>query len=728
MLLVLLGIGVVQVEVPPEPGGPDTQLGMPFHTEGCFNLFGPAKGLPWSGDKANLIEADSANSTIQTGTLRSSPFNAPGFLKFYVTGYPNSADMQMYLQNIKTAQTLDLLNGMNPGASWRMRQWKIPSAWRGAEVILVVRDGGKGPLQWIGISEPHRGSRPLIASATRMVHRNSLLILLSLAFLLPGTAIILAAAKLRVPVDFKRAVSLVLGGSAFAAYAVFWIYLWSRAAAIGMAWTVFIASVISIAFSMRKTRLTRMVRTRLAWCLVTVLTVSIFYNALGSIHEEDNDLGQFTQQRYLPQTLPPDNLLPELFAERIYDLNAGGKPLTDPLLGFWRASDRPPLQTAIALLEMPFAQKKTRSLHYQLLGVFLQCTWIAGLWALLHSVGIRSRFIASVIAFAVVSDFCLVHSFYIWPKLFAATFCLLGLSFFPWRTTAASWNALDVSLTGMMLGFALLTHPGVIFTVVPAAAIMYRKRPRIRVAAWGVACLLLLQLPWMGYQKLVDPPGDNLLKLHLAGSVDLHHSLWQSVRAAYSGLTVQQYLWNKLANVGALFGGGLVKDLLADDWRTSLDAFLVCNFFYVSFTLGLLCTGLLVRLFGGPHKGSRAWRVADRFLLVAAGTLLLWCFIMFEPGSTIVHQGSFATVLLLFASCALYLAEFMQVLLWVLLTIQVCVFFPIFIFGKDMLVASGGVLDNPLDPGMTLTALVSFALLVFFYRRTQTTSAYPPPL
>jgi hypothetical protein len=720
--LVLLALGVsatMFTEPPPDPGGRDRKLGLPLHPEGSFHASGPAKDLPWSGVHARLDESDSASSDPLVGTLRSSPFLAPAMLKFYVSGYPSAPGMRMYLQDIANGRTLDLVNGIDPGPMWRLRQWKIPSAWRETAVILVVRDGGSGPVQWVGITEPHSGGRPLPASIAKALHRTSLLILLSLAFLLPGFAIVLAAAKLGVSLNLARAMSMILGGSAFIAYAVFWIYLSGRAAGDAASWTVLSASFIAIALLLWNTPLRPALGARVLQCLGTVLLVAVFYNSLGFIHEEDSDLGQIAQNRYLPKVLPPDNVLQELFAERIYDTDAGGKPLTEPLIAYWHTSDRPPLETAITLLVMPFAQKTTRDLHYQLLGIFLQCTWIAGLWTLLHAVGIRGRYIASAIAFGVVSDFCLVHSFYVWPKLFAAAFCLLGLSFFPWTRRRARWNALDVSLAGFMFGFALLTHSGVVLTVAPAVAILYRKLPRLRMAAWGAASLLLLQLPWMAYQKWCDPPGDNLLKLHLAGSEDLQQPLWQSVRMAYSHLTVQQYVWNKLANVGALFGGRICSGLLADDWRTTLDAFLGSTFYYLLFTLGLLCAGLLVRLLGGPHKASRAWSVADRFFAVAAGALVFWCVILFEPGTTIVHQGSFATVLLLFVSCVLYLVEFMPVLFWILLAIQVCVLFPLFVFGKGLLVMTGGVLDNALDPGMTLTAFACFALLIFFYRRSQ---------
>ncbi|WP_225852883.1 hypothetical protein, partial [Haemophilus parainfluenzae] len=51
--------------------------------------------------------------------------------------------------------------------------------------------------------------------------------------------------------------------------------------------------------------------------------------------------------RFLPGgSLPPDNILPYLFAERLYH---GIDPR--PLLGEWQSSDRPPLQAGLLLLQ-----------------------------------------------------------------------------------------------------------------------------------------------------------------------------------------------------------------------------------------------------------------------------------------------------------------------------------------------------------------------------------------
>jgi hypothetical protein len=78
-----------------------------------------------------------------------------------------------------------------------------------------------------------------------------------------------------------------------------------------------------------------------------------------------------------------------------------------------------------------------------------------------------------------------------------------------------------------------------------------------------------------------------------------------------------------------------------------------------------------------------------------------------REGATVVHQGSFAAVLLLFAALVLYVEATSPRLPEVLLGLQALVLFPALLFAKPVLLKQipGAVRDAPLDPGMLLMIL-----------------------
>jgi len=55
---------------------------------------------------------------------------------------------------------------------------------------------------------------------------------------------------------------------------------------------------------------------------------------------------------------------------------------------------------------------------------------------------------------------------------------------------------------------------------------------------------------------------------------------------------------------------------------------------------------------------------------LALAAILTWVVLMFGPGSTVVHQGSYTTVLLLFVSLSAWLATLPGLWPYVILTLQ----------------------------------------------------------
>ena len=138
--------------------------------------------------------------------------------------------------------------------------------------------------------------------------------------------------------------------------------------------------------------------------------------------------------------------------------------------------------------------------------------------------------------------------------------------------------------------------------------------------------------------------------------------------------------------------------------------------------------GWLARAFA---KGGRVLRFGDQLMLIALLSCLIWVLIMFQPGSTMIHQGSFAQMLLFFAALTIYLLQ-AKWFLWPSVALQAFVLFPMYVLAKPIIQAeSGSVWDQPLDGGiltvMLLSGMVFAAGTWYAFRHLPADSSFAVP-
>jgi hypothetical protein len=170
--------------------------------------------------------------------------------------------------------------------------------------------------------------------------------------------------------------------------------------------------------------------------------------------------------------------------------------------------------------------------------------------------------------------------------------------------------------------------------------------------AWAPAALvfLLLVAPWIAYQRYYDPPGNRLLKWHLAGVVPIDNRSFGAALVDQYRKVGWQGAWTaRESNLIRQFDGdwrhGLQFDRSAVRRSFEVTAYLRSAGFY--FPAGILAwfVALLRR---------RTPRGLDRKRMLRCGvwviaSWLVWIALMFEPNSAIAHQGSYAIPLGLYA-------------------------------------------------------------------------------
>jgi hypothetical protein len=196
--------------------------------------------------------------------------------------------------------------------------------------------------------------------------------------------------------------------------------------------------------------------------------------------------------------------------------------------------------------------------------------------------------------------------------------------------------------------------PGAAFTLGPMAValLLARYRPAVRLLLVTAVAAIVVAAPWTAYQKLYDPPGDQLMRQTLGGVVDAR-PLGQTLREQYGETPIGTIAHNKLLNATTLVGYPNSDYRLAGPgWSgRARDE----EFRYVLFGLGLFNLGWLVLAL--PSTRRRARQLVDMpllklMLVLVACTVVVWALALFSPplSKPIIHHGSYATMMMVFAA------------------------------------------------------------------------------
>lgn len=484
-------------------------------------------------------------------------------------------------------------------------------------------------------------------------------------FLLPGAAVTLIVTARR-KLSRIQALTLTVTASAAFGYAAFWVYFGNKYFGEAFSYTVLLLSACVVVNGLRDPQARAVIRSIMspgAYVLIAGICYLCFFSLFGNPLQARVDLANV---RFFDDVRPGDNLIPFIFAERIYDK----QPLKPFCCGDWLSSDRPPLQAGIFLLQRPVRALGNTGLQYQTLGTALQCIWIWGIWALLTSLRTHPQRIRQALGFLIFSGFLFYNSVYVWPKLFGAGLMLLAASVvLEAFINKRALTSFDSALAAASIALAMLAHPGTAFSLPALAALLlWKKRDfSLRPVLFAAATIALFVAPWIAYQKLYDPPGNRLLKMHLAGVGGIDsRSVRQAIEDAYtsrSAATLLQYKWT---NVAGLIGSEPVRGFgLNTDARVAQREY-IWNAIGVLNAGWLVIAGLLVLRKRRAAVPGSAWLIAAALLNFA-----VWCVILFGPRATTTTHSSYADILLLSLGLIGFLLILPRIVVLVLFAIQV---------------------------------------------------------
>jgi hypothetical protein len=481
-----------------------------------------------------------------------------------------------------------------------------------------------------------------------------------LAFAIPATVVFVAAmtlserlwrdSPLLAPLFATVGVAVV----SWLAFIAFWLNSW---VGFGFATIVLAASVVVTA----QGGLWRRWREALPVASLVVGAV-VFYLGFTYLWGPGTGVYDLIQARFFNFVMPVDNTIPSLFAQKI----AAGEP-THLMLGDWNGGDRPPLQSGFELLFRPlsgvpqlltghpFTAAPAMAVTFAL-DLLAQLLWIPVGYALLRQLSFRRWVAIGGVAFALFVPAIMVNTVFTWPKMMSAALVLCALAFLlAAKGSPARFRLLFVSAI-IAAVFAVLAHGAAAFAI-PALVVvgLYALwgrpiRATLTTVAIGVGIGLAAYVPWIVYQRFVDPPGDRLLKWHLAGVTALDpRPFLETFIDQYSALSFTQFIANRLENLSTVFGSDQFERL--SDARFDLVTFLrvedYTSTMVATSLIGLVLLLIMVLSLTGRLRSLPAAEL-QRLLLVAGMMLsvLIWALVLFTPFAAIVPQGSHAWLLI----------------------------------------------------------------------------------
>ena len=689
----------------------------------CRNGVYPKTVWPAGGLPAGTVGWGSYCSLgdYNLGWINSEPFAAGSTAAFYVAGYPGGPGLRLAVENLNSGHQLPLQFPDAPGNTWKLYHFLLPAQWKGQPVRLLAEDKLAGPKGWVAFAHVPRQVRQEAHFAFRML--GMFLALFVLTMLPAAAACILAALRgVKRTLDLTTIALLTIG---LVGYGAFWSYFLNHALGLIYSYVILLLSAATvIRMGIRRRRRPELaVLRRMLVPAFLVFTASLFIVSLGFVYGRPDSVQDYAVHRFAPPLLSIDNFLPKMLADEVFAGN-----IAKPFFGGWLSSDRPPLQAGMAVWHYAWT-RGNRDLAYEVLGIIFQLTFLAGLWAFLEAAGINRKATALVMAAALFSGFTFVNSFYVWPKLLPVAYLLLIAAYFftqRYPLIRADWRV--GCLVGAAAALAMLCHGGSIFALlgIGIALLILRRLPGRRFLFAAGVTAILLYLPWSLYQRYFDPPGDRLVRMHLAGSMDPGpEKLSRLFLENYEKLGWSGTVHYKIANLHTLVD----TQSLGQDPIEVLTTFLrgdrqqrnaaVASLRHAMFlqwfwSLDLFCIVPLVCLVYPIFRRPRTpeFRQSLILWLCTGMTVVVWCLLIFGPGGTIVHQGCYFTEIAAFAAGVLGLWALSPLLAQLFTAAHVVFTLVIYVFLRSPEPVGVATYFGPLNTVLTSACVLAAATFV----------------
>jgi hypothetical protein len=292
----------------------------------------------------------------------------------------------------------------------------------------------------------------------------------------------------------------------------------------------------------------------------------------------------------------------------------------------------------------------------------------------------------------------------------------------------------ETVLAAGCLGLALMAHPGSTFSLALFGILFVRlwRWFTFRQVALGFVIVVAFYLPWIGYQKFVDPPGNRLLKIHLASVIPVDsRTTWEAIRDSYHShpwSEIARFKWSNLTFLGGedffdSYGLTDRKALHIDHAATERSRF--AQRFYMWNAVGLVNWGWLAGLFllfKRPRSGLpvpyTGWLIG-----AALANMVFWSVVTFGPNETQTAHSSYADILLVSIGLLSLILTLPRIFYLLLFAWQIFNFFVVWVWSLPARIVRPITLQWPM---IVLGIILTLVLVWLTLRRSEPTSTASP--
>lgn len=586
---------------------------------------------------------------------------------FFYAGYPNENGIEIFLRNSLGQKSKILLP--ESGEKWKLTSVLVPSKFRGEIIQLVTIDKSTGYRGWVGIGN---------ITTTLFVDFHNLVKVLVILILLHIFLMILLSAILKYT-TYELAPLFLIILLGFTGYSAFWIYFFNSE--MGKCFSIFfmLCVVILGLFLWKKQGLSYFRFANGVLLPVTLYTLFILVAAFFPFNEVN---AVVAMNHWLD--LPIDNIIPQIFANQLRDGS-----VRIPMIGDWLSSDRPPLQTGIYLIFPMYSE-----MFYQIITSVIQ-----GLVFLPFLILVRRLEQPKLAPYAAVvfglTSLIAVHTLYVWPKLISASylliFYLVTMTTLGETLSKREWLVLG----GGSASLAMLSHGGAFFALsVTSLCYLYRYRYSFHALINGIYATIIaiiIYIPWILYQNFIDPPGNRLIKWHLFGIIESNDlTIMEAFRDTYMNLNFHTWFDGRINNLEKVFNGSIsfLNNILFIPFNTEVNwlswnhSIMVSSFFEFFYSLWWFTPIIAIPIwFVAAIRKKQHFNKDVIWLMISSLlTLLVWSLLMYIPGSTVIHHGSFLPWILLFTFSVILIWQASLKTFFIIALMNMILFSSVYIF------------------------------------------------
>ena len=609
---------------------------------------------------------------LNLAKISSKEFVADEKIKFWYAGYPevDGVNVSLFCENNEVIP----VNLPNAGDHWVLHELSTPLSCLNRKVILVAEDNSFQSFGWIGISSP--------ANFVSEVIKSSVVGLLKILFfnLIVYTYLVAIYSFARLCGSKVTSVALTFVSVGLVGYLAFYVYYLDRNFGVLYSFGCLVAVVVLLRHVYTKNL---GVLEEAAHYILPVTIYSIFVIFIGyfPVFSIGGDQWMIAANRW--GSLPIDNWISKIFADQIWQ-----GYVRRPMIGDWLSSDRGPLLTGIFLIFYPI--KSNDGVLYQVVATVFQSVIFLPIFLCMQILKFRNN---RVLIFSLaLSSLMIVHTLFVWPKLMSAAYLLIAYLFIFVDDLRFESSLFGRSaIVGLTSCLAMLSHGGAIFALISFAiayvGIFLHRRLQwddLKFMVGSLVVFIVALFPWIYYGSVIDPSYSRLAKWHFAGYVPpTSTGFLEIVQVAYSKLTMLQWFEGRVQNLKIIFDGNLILDLLSHGDVRGLSFF---KFNYSMWFLGITFSLPVWVLARCPIVG----REVLKLFIISIMTLMVWILVMFEGGTTVIHQGTFISWISIYLISGYLLTQASRIVFYTALLGNLYVFcrfyFPPIVEGRGELI------------------------------------------